>query len=1019
MKIAIIQFTDIHIQTETDFILKRKDEIIKSIVPNIDGALKVFVVLSGDIVNKGSKSEFDIAFEFLKNIEEQIRDKCKFINSYNYVLVPGNHDCDFSNKDVIREALLAQTLNKDIIDGEILEKCMSVQKNFWDFYHRLTGKEEKFISLKKQYPLNVEKDLVFYCYNTSWCSSIKEKVGDLIIPSNKFLEFESPDKLSINISVFHHPTNWLSPNTDSNNKKSFEALLLKKSNLVLSGHEHTGASKKTKSLNSKDGFIYIEGKALQNLHDNNSGFNLFVIDTKDNNIINYDYEWNKDIYHPVNILSYKVFDKKTGLIVNDFFLEKINKLSIPIKHPEKSDLLNLSDVFVYPDLEPITENEENLKYINSENILDDLKSTNIIIEGESQSGKSSLINKLYSEYYASGYYPIKLEGKKIKSIDTVGLIKKAIKSQYFEGRLNFTKYNQLDKERKIILIDDFDKSNLNSEFKEKLIDKLQPYFGSIIITAKESVKVHQITEVEKVFSDFEHYKILPLGYYKRNKLIEKWIRIGKNELTLKEEEVLRKVKITFDTITNLLGEQLIPSYPFFILTLLQSLDNQLKSYDIAPTSYAYCYHSLIHVSLLRQQVKNDKIGSVFNFLIELSFKLYDEYKSKSLSEDQFKLFYKEYTDKFIFSYGLDEIQDILCNAVILNKEDNHFYFSYKYLSYYLTAKKISTILNEEKGKNILSDLSENLNIEMNANILVFLTHHTKDNNLLEELLFRSMLPFENYKAITLDLDDTFFSFLSNFVSTIKDNILPENTNPKANRENELVKRDQKEFKRKNNTNDNNIENDDLNFNENNESIDIIETFKVIKILGQIIKNQHGNFEKDKLISLLEASYNACFRSIDFLTTVIKASEEEITELIFNKFSKKQQENFSLADREKIKNKIINFLQFLGYRLCLASFSNLSLSVGTSNMNDIYDKVADKIGSPAAKLITFNIKTYYGQLSIPELKKINEEFKNNHVAMHLLKSRVYSYVYNNYVDFKKRDQILSILDLKSLPITTKS
>ena len=410
---------------------------------------------------------------------------------------------------------------------------------------------------------------------------------------------------------------------------------------------------------------------------------------------------------------------------------------------------------------------------------------------------------------------------------------------------------------------------------------------------------------------------------------------------------------------------------------------------------------------------------MFNFLIELSFKLYDEYKSKSLSEDQFKLFYKEYTDKFIFSYGLDEIQDILCNAVILNKEDNHFYFSYKYLSYYLTAKKISTILNEEKGKNILSDLSENLNIEMNANILVFLTHHTKDNNLLEELLFRSMLPFENYKAITLDLDDTFFSFLSNFVSTIKDNILPENTNPKANRENELVKRDQKEFKRKNNTNDNNIENDDLNFNENNESIDIIETFKVIKILGQIIKNQHGNFEKDKLISLLEASYNACFRSIDFLTTVIKASEEEITELIFNKFSKKQQENFSLADREKIKNKIINFLQFLGYRLCLASFSNLSLSVGTSNMNDIYDKVADKIGSPAAKLITFNIKTYYGQLSIPELKKINEEFKNNHVAMHLLKSRVYSYVYNNYVDFKKRDQILSILDLKSLPITTKS
>ncbi len=43
---------------------------------------------------------------------------------------------------------------------------------------------------------------------------------------------------------------------------------------------------------------------------------------------------------------------------------------------------------------------------------------------------------------------------------------------------------------------------------------------------------------------------------------------------------------------------------------------------------------------------------------------------------------------------------------------------------------------------------------------------------------------------------------------------------------------------------------------------------------------------------------------------------------------------------------------------------------------------------------------------------------NPVATHILKARVYSYVYNNHVQFDKRQKIAKILNIRSIPMTTK-
>lgn len=77
----------------------------------------------------------------------------------------------------------------------------------------------------------------------------------------------------------------------------------------------------------------------------------------------------------------------------------------------------------------------------------------------------------------------------------------------------------------------------------------------------------------------------------------------------------------------------------------------------------------------------------------------------------------------------------------------------------------------------------------------------------------------------------------------------------------------------------------------------------------------------------------------------------------------------------------------------------------------YDTIAERIGTPAAKIISFTIKTYYNKMQICDLENIVNEFKNNPVVMEIVKARVLNYVYNNYVSPANRQVIGQICNLK--------
>ena len=113
----------------------------------------------------------------------------------------------------------------------------------------------------------------------------------------------------------------------------------------------------------------------------------------------------------------------------------------------------------------------------------------------------------------------------------------------------------------------------------------------------------------------------------------------------------------------------------------------------------------------------------------------------------------------------------------------------------------------------------------------------------------------------------------------------------------------------------------------------------------------------------------------------------------------------------VRERVEKVLSSLLYKICLDTFSALSLSVGTQKMDEEFDKVATEIGTPAAKLISFTIKSFYGPLKISELSNLIKEFEGNHLATHILKARVLKYVYNNTLSYQKKQQIGDICQLR--------
>lgn len=1020
MKFIIFHLSDMHFRSKNNILLERIEQFTNAIQNLTMGIDHLFMVISGDIAYSGKVEEYNQAMKFIDNVKNKVESYSK--KKINFIIIPGNHDCNYKvkNKKVREKLIKSIQQNKySTIDGDIVDQCCAAQNNIFDFIRRYQDKNKIFHSDKLIWILNYKINkfnIIFNCYNTSWVSQKNEQPGKMFFPVKKLPEKCFKYKADLIISVLHHSFNWQIPR----NSRELSTHLEETSDLVLTAHEHE-FSKYKKDDHEGNYTEIIEGSVLQEHGDDSkSEFNVIKIDVKNKTLIPLNYKWNGELYAPSSRtykplsyerskrLSKKVFE------INSRTENYLNDPGAKFSHPHKTELI-LDDIFIFPNMRNI--NIDKIKDIPKEPLSSEAlckinKSGNkILLIGSEKSGKSSLCKILYKHYYENQYVPIYISGDRLKSTsleDFNNLINQCYEDQYSDETIE--QFYQLKNQKKLLIIDDLDRSRLAIKYKSSLLIKVNKYYPNIIITSDDLFMIEMLGSKEKhvevAFEEYQKFSILEFGHLLRSRLIKKWNLLGSEE-DIEEKELTLKEKNTKHVVDSIIGRNFVPSYPFFLLIILQAIELG-HPHDLKHSAYGHYYQYLIthNLSLFIKNI--DEIETYYNYIAELAYWFFKN-KTREISKNSFYDFHKWYCSEYKVSpsfrelINLDTLIKNLSNAFILEQHNLVYKFKYKYIYYFFVARYFSNNISGEDIKKIVIEMCKRLYREEFANIIMFLTYHSKDPNILEEILANATSLFSDYQPVKFEDD---ILSINNLIEEIPKLVL-ENVNVEEFREEALKDQDNIELYEKQEIIDSDGELFDVH-----EEIKLDEVsqfniaFKTIEILGQILKNYYGSLKGTKKYHIGKETYFLGLRLLSVFFSLL----EDLSDFLAYKIKSVIEEK-GITDRQKIENISKNFLFGFFLLFSYLFIKKISFSIGNEKLSETFKEIQEKNDITSVHLIDISIKLdFYATLPFNDIEKLGKKLTKNALPFNMLRTMVMDYIYMFPTNYKDRQRICNSLGI---------
>lgn len=571
MSLLILHLSDIHIRAASDPILKRADLIARTLNEHLATASLVVIIVSGDIAFSGSKKEYQLAKPFLEDLRKRIRKEARC--DVEFVICPGNHDCDFTTNNSSRENNISAMQGGGSVDQSVINSCTRIQDEFFRFRDALeTWKNTSGDKLWRTHTITIEgKRVVFDSLNVSWVSKKKED-KNLFFPVENYRSTAEGTKSDVRFITFHHPLNWFA----AANYRPFRRLLRSNGSVLLSGHEHegnVGALDESESGQS----IYVEALVLQegtNLE--STGFSILHVDLAEMELTHHRLNYNKDEYSEdaSGARRIKIPSANSEMLAVQPDFRRMLDDAGAISRPESPVPLTLQDIYVFPDLRKLHQRTRSRKFLDSRILLQPVNTEGgVILECEERLGSTSLLYQIYSAYLNQGFAPVLLRGSDIKRKDTGhldSLIDSAIKQQYLEKDRNFVA--QRTRAEKILLIDDLDDSKVkDASSRSQILCHYNKRFDHLVVTTPKNFELEEIIESTTTddLANLTHYEIQPLGYTKRSELVKRWVSVGSQGLD--SSQYISECDKAERLISAAMHKSLIPSAPLYLLTLLQSI----------------------------------------------------------------------------------------------------------------------------------------------------------------------------------------------------------------------------------------------------------------------------------------------------------------------------------------------------------------------------------------------------------------------------------------------------------------
>lgn len=1003
--LRILHLTDFHLNTKTlkDWNDYLKEPFLKKLNEIQEDKPIDIVLFTGDLIDKagidfkeidGTTQPTTKALTLFRNhIIEPILEKLN-IDISRFVICPGNHDIDRNADKPFHESGLKNELNsidkinsftnqnEDEYDG--IQRIKAYKDFEFDLYSEVQEKLHGKFKFSLKMVIN-GKTIGVSSINSSWRCYGDDDFKNLLVGENQVNDnYKFIKDCDIRIALMHHQLDWISDVESSTIKKHISSDY----NLIFSGHVHqtdieyvqnlAGASLRVVSpsgLNQirqsdKD---YVNGFSVIDYGEDvkcsflkyNHGLKTFVDNTDvcDKGVLEIKVNSSMVLNQSVNMQS----------LVEDDFYDFLNDSGANFTHRSKT--LTLDDIYVTPFMEKfsLSDDEEKGTSFKSEEILNKILNKEInhtIVLGEENSGKTSFCKIIFKKgVILDNTVPIFIKGrdiKKVKEEDITKLINKEFRKQY-NSDVDLTSKNL------IVIIDDFNNCKLPQKSKKNFILNLYKNNFQTVITWDEYFTLSELLESQ--VTAVEVYEILKFGGKKRLELIRKWVDLFEDEFEDDQSKEFQ-IKELSKTVNSVIGKNLIPSLPIYILTILQA--NELTNTTNFEQSTFGHYYDVLIKSALGQKIKvNAEIEKYYSYLTEFSYWIYDN-KTIEIDENNFIEFHQTFIKKYQVQLSFRDALEVLEHCNLVHKNGESYKFKYKYIYFYFIGKYFSDNLELEYVQKEVTELSNKLYQTESANIYIFLSHHSKSKFIINQILERARELFNDESIIEFNSD---IKFINDLIEKKVDNIDLKNEDNFV--EIEINEIDDSSLA---------IETPEEN-NELNGEIDSIskvnKAFKTIEILGYIIKNRYASLIGNDKSDLVEEMYKLGLRSLTFLFKTLIDGEEYIKNEIIDLIKKDPNAALTIREREELaKQFMFNLLYMVSYSI----FKRISSSIGSRDLemtfNDVKQKFLNGDGKEknnAISLIDIAVIFEYSK-SFPEhdVKSLADDFKTNPLAFHILR-----------------------------------
>ena len=510
--------------------------------------------------------------------------------------------------------------------------------------------------------------------------------------------------------------------------------------------------------------------------------------------------------------------------------------------------IELPEIFIFPRLFTSPSDQPRTSLSNRPLVTrsDLLNNTHTLIHGDNSSGKTALATHLFLYLVDQAQPVLFLDLEQVSRRPSPNLWQATYESQF---RGDFGRW--LAHENKTLVLDNL---THNTDL-DTILDTARDLFDRIIITTPSTV-FHSYLRDDPRLADFTELEIGQLTRRQQERLVRKRLDLVADSEG-NADGYVDKIEERIDSIVT--DHRLVPRYPFFVLSIMQTLESYMPR-DMEITSYGHCYYALIVASLVRAGIsqKDADINVCLNFAEHLAFAVH-QHRERHLSDSfPFNTFLQTYQKEYVLPHSV--VGRLKDPDFGLLRSDGSFRTDYMY--HFFLGRYLAN--GDNTTRTVLETMCEETHIRKNYLTLLFASYHTKNDFIVDEILSRSASALIGHPEAKLDRIET--TRLQEVVSTLPRSILSQESVAEQ-RGRERDARDQADDLRHGNVDEPKADSDSDT-----------EVFKIMKnneIVGQILRNKYGSFTRSKLEDIVETMIAASFRSISVGVNDVQKLEEVI------------------------------------------------------------------------------------------------------------------------------------------------